>query len=82
MEKNHSLKIDLSQAPWMKCECGNEIFTGSVMFKKISALLSPSGKEEIYPIEVLMCTKCNKIPSFVSGNLNIPDEYKAIKKIL
>lgn len=73
--ENQKIRIDLSQAPWLTCECGNELFTPAVMFKKLSMLVSPTGKEENYPVEVVICTKCGKIPSFV-GKM-IPEHLKA-----
>jgi hypothetical protein len=34
------------------------------MVKKVSSLLSPTGKEEIVPADVIICKSCNKIPAF------------------
>ena len=45
----------------VECSCGGMIFRQSLIFKKISAILSPSGKEEILPIDVMVCEKCNKV---------------------
>jgi len=56
--------------PSLACDCGSHLFSPGVVFKKISALISPSGKEEIYPIEVLICQSCHKVPStFPSSDL-------------
>ncbi len=46
----------------LTCSCGGMIFIGGVVFKKLSPLISPSGKEQLFPIEVLMCQKCGKVP--------------------
>jgi hypothetical protein len=43
------------------CSCGGIIFRQAMVFKKISAILSPSGKEEILPIDVIVCESCNKV---------------------
>tara|TARA_R110001599_G_scaffold1706_5_gene8472 strand:- start:23217 stop:23450 length:234 start_codon:yes stop_codon:yes gene_type:complete len=44
------------------CEkCENQTFTTSFMFKKISAVLSPNGKESMLPIQVYKCDSCGHI---------------------
>lgn len=84
MEDNNiqSPKIRLADQPWSECECGGRLFEGAVVAKKISPIISPSGKEEFYPIEVLYCVSCKKIPSFIYNNIpvSVPDELKAAPK--
>jgi len=64
----------------VKCECGGIIFQPGIIFKKISALISPTGKEESYPLEVFVCNKCGYVPSFFNiGNI-LPDEIIAKPK--
>lgn len=46
--------------------CGSNTFIEVVVLKKLSPILSPTGKEELYPIPVFTCSKCG----------TIPDEYK------
>ncbi len=57
-------KLDLDSLPWVSCSCGGSIFEPAVMVKKVSSLLSPTGKEEIVPADVIICKTCNKIPAF------------------
>ena len=38
--------------------CGNKHFKQVFAMKKVSALVSPSGKEEIITMPVFLCTKC------------------------
>ena len=64
MENNQKIQIDLSQAPWLECNGGNKLFETKVLFKKVSALISPSGREEHVPLEVVICTQCGKVPKF------------------
>jgi hypothetical protein len=72
------LKIDLSGTPWVKCEAGNILWDSSMLFKKLSAILSPSGKEELLPAEVIICKTCGKIPKFFWEKAKeIPDELKS-----
>jgi hypothetical protein len=55
----------MSDLPWVECECGNNTFDSKMMFKKCSAILSPSGKEEHVPVEIVVCTKCGKFQSLL-----------------
>lgn len=81
--ENHKLKVDLSQAPWVKCECGNELFNPGMMFKKLSSLLSPTGKDELIPVDIVVCSVCGKIPSFITKNVkDIPENLKAQPKLI
>lgn len=56
------LNIDPAKLPTMRCiRCGNFTFNASFVIKKISALISPSGKETAAPIQVFTCTQCATI---------------------
>ena len=56
------VKIDLSDADTMKCQkCGNSIFIQGYVIKKISAIVSPTGKEVIAPIQVFNCGNCGEM---------------------
>ena len=51
-------------APNVVCpDCGSKIFIEAAVLKKLSPILSPSGKEEIVPIPVFACAKCGNIPA-------------------
>lgn len=51
-------------APNVVCpNCGNKIFIEAAVLKKLSPIISPSGKEEIAPIPVFACSKCGTIPN-------------------
>ena len=57
------LQIDLSKAETIVCEnCGNASFIQAFFLKKISALMSPTGKEAIVPMQVFSCGNCGAIP--------------------
>ena len=43
------------------CECGGLIFSEKLFFKRISAIISPSRKEEIAPMPIIVCEKCGKV---------------------
>jgi uncharacterized Zn finger protein len=56
------LNVDLSKAQDVTCDnCGNYTFQEVVLMKKISALVSPTGKEGIVPIPVFACNACGFI---------------------
>ena len=56
-------EIDISQTDTITCEeCGNGSFIQSYFLKRISALVSPTGKESIVPIQVFACGNCGTIP--------------------
>lgn len=61
------------------CECGGMLFQEKVFFKVLSPLISPSGKEELVPMPVFVCTKCGKVPAFFDSQDILPAEIKASK---
>ena len=57
------VQIDISKADTITCdECGNASFIQAFFLKKISALMSPTGKEALIPMQVFSCGNCGKIP--------------------
>jgi hypothetical protein len=78
-----TLKVDLSSTPWIKCEGGNMLWESSMLFKRLSPLMSPSGKEELIPAEIITCKKCGKVPKFFSDAAKgIPEELKSTCHLL
>jgi len=56
------VQVDLTDAETMACQkCGNKIFIQGYVVKKISAILSPTGKEVIAPIQVFNCGSCGEL---------------------
>ena len=56
-------QIDIGDTETIICEkCGNASFIQSFFLKRISPLVSPTGKEAIVPIQVLACGNCGSIP--------------------
>ena len=63
--------LDLSKAETIICkECDNRLFISSFVIKKISAIVSPSGKESIIPIQVYSCGSCGEIPELFLSELD------------
>jgi len=59
------------------CDCGHGIFTEKMMFKRISPIISPTGKEEVFPMPLVICEKCGKVPTFFNQDGLIPKKYIA-----
>jgi len=56
------VKINMNDASDLTCdECGHKYFTQLMMFKKISAVMSPTGEESLVPIQVFACNSCGHV---------------------
>ncbi len=42
------------------CKCGESIFEQVFMIRKLSALISPTGKEEQFQIPLILCRVCGE----------------------
>ena len=61
--RQDGLQIDISKTDTITCEnCGNASFIQAFFLKKVSALVSPTGKEAIIPMQVFSCGNCGAIP--------------------
>jgi len=69
----------IKNSPNITCDCGGMLFTEKLFFKKISALLSGSGKEEVAPMPVMVCENCGAVPSVFDPQNILPEEIKAKK---
>lgn len=65
-----------------KCDCGGMIFSEAFMYKRLSPILSPSGKEEFIPISLIICNKCGLVPRELDKENQVPDELKSKKSII
>ena len=54
--------IDLTHAKTLECEkCGCIGFKQTMMLKKLSPLMSPTGQEAIIPVAAFCCDSCGHI---------------------
>ena len=61
--REDGLQIYISKTDTITCEnCGNASFIQAFFLKKVSALVSPTGKEAVIPIQVFSCGNCGTIP--------------------
>ena len=57
-------QIDITKTSAVKCEaCENSTFKQSLLLRKMSALVSPTGQETIIPMQVFACEKCGHVNS-------------------
>jgi len=66
------INVDLNNVENIKCDdCENETFIPAFIIKHISALISPTGKETMVPIQIFKCSKCNHVnEKFLDGLTN------------
>ncbi len=67
-----NINIDLNSVDNISCEeCDNETFIPAFVLKNVSALMSPTGKDTIVPIQIFKCSKCNHVnEKFLEGLTN------------
>lgn len=84
MEQQQQLRITpemIKNATGVSCEeCGNITFTEKLTFKKISSLLSPTGRDELVPMPIIMCDKCGKVSELFDPHGVVPKELRATKR--
>jgi len=72
MNATNQIQIDLSEVENLACEvCASDVFVPVFVIKKVSALLSPTGKETLAPLQIFKCDKCSYINElFLQGLTN------------
>lgn len=56
------MNVDISKAEDVVCErCGNYTFAQVTLMKKVSALMSPTGKDAVVPIPTFACNACGHV---------------------
>lgn len=56
------MRVDMSQAQDVVCEqCQHDVFVEAVMLKRLSALVSPNGKDALIPMPVFACMACGHV---------------------
>lgn len=71
------LNVDLfglDNIPCSNLECGNVYFDSVILLKRVPAIMSPSGKEMEYAVQLLKCTSCGRV-RYPGG----PEEATVIK---
>ena len=68
----NKMNIDLNEVDNITCdECKGEHFSPTFVIKKLSPLMSPSGKQTLIPLQIFKCNKCGHINElFLHGITN------------
>lgn len=62
IQPQQRVNVKLNDAQDVLCSaCGKHFFHSVTFFKKISALMSPTGKEAIVPLETYACLECGNV---------------------
>ena len=65
-------QIDFSKTTQIKCEaCEGATFKQTLLLRKMSALVAPSGQETIVPMQVFACEKCGYVNKEFSDVSNL-----------
>jgi hypothetical protein len=60
--QQQQMNIDMNQAEDVGCpECDGLYFSPIAMIKKISAIVSPTGKELKFPVQCFQCNGCQHV---------------------
>lgn len=61
-QKQQQINVDLNSAPEIHCpKCDGIFFQEITFFKKLSALMSPTGKDAVIPVVAYACIECGTI---------------------
>jgi hypothetical protein len=72
------IHVDIAAMPWVECSEGNKLYETKTLYKRLSPLVSPSGKAELFPLDVVVCTRCGKVPKFFYEKAkDFPEELKS-----
>ena len=61
-EPSQQQQIDISKTTPIKCEkCEGQTFKQTLLLRKLSAIVSPDGRETVVPVQVFACESCNNV---------------------
>lgn len=64
----------------LKCEkCGNLNFLNVFRIKKVSGLMSGTGRDTVIPISVYACSDCGHVNKYFLAKLSIDSEEEGIE---
>lgn len=60
--EQQQVHVDMTQTTEVKCdECNSDRFEQVVKMRRLSAILSPTGKEALIPMPVFACKNCGHV---------------------
>jgi len=61
-QQQQQIRINVNDLTDIVCdECGNRFFRQATLIKRLSPLVSPSGKEQLVPMPVFRCDDCGHV---------------------
>ena len=76
--QNEGLNVNINPSDLedVVCDkCGSQCFEPTYLFKKLSAVLSPTGNENIIPLQIYRCADCGHINDmFLPKQMDIKSE--------
>jgi hypothetical protein len=61
MERQQQVQVNLANAETIACEkCKSQVFVPGFLLKRLSILQSPTGREEIVPVQIMLCAGCGE----------------------
>lgn len=75
------LNINLDELPTVKCkECDGKDWVEKYTVKKVSALMSPNGKEGVIPVPNMVCDYCGSLlQDSLENEEQTPNNIKVVK---
>jgi hypothetical protein len=62
MQETINIPVSLDQTSEIVCdECASTVFHPAFILRKVSALISPTGKETVIPVQVFACDTCGHV---------------------
>ena len=60
--EEQQVNVDMTQTTDVSCdECKSELFIQAIKMRRLSAILSPTGKEALIPMPVFACKSCGHV---------------------
>ena len=77
--QQQQVRVSLDDLTDLVCEeCGSQYFRQSVLIKRLSPLVSPSGKEQFVPMPIFRCDECGHVnDALMPKSPDIPEEVKS-----
>lgn len=60
MDELKTPQITMKDTEETTCSCGSKLFQQAISLRRVSALLSGTGREEFIPVAVIVCLECRK----------------------
>lgn len=66
----------IKDAQLVQCECGGKVFVEKMILKRISSIVTGTGKVQYFPMNIIVCETCGLMPRELDSENMIPEEFK------